>query len=199
MGSDGNKTKRFLAHLEPLRGVLEGYCRRHLNDPNGTEDVLQEMLTKTFRDFDVYQEGTNFRAWAFRYLNLEILAWNRRHHRVPNSSAMEPTADPSPDSIDVPPGTLHEIPDDVLDQCDETLASAIRELLEAERSCLLLRAIGDFKYREIAEILGLPVGTVMSHLSRARAKLRVRLNPVGNRSLCRLLNSSELDNPNSND
>lgn len=175
VSSDSAKTARYLSHLKPLQAVLEAYCRRHLHDPNGVEDVLQEMLTKTFRDFHLYREGTNFRAWVFRYLNLEILAWNRKHRRIPETAVVELAAEPSDELFETDLETVHELPDNILQRCDETLAAAIRDLSEAERSVLLLRAIGEFAYREISDILSLPVGTVMSHLSRARGKLRRRL------------------------
>ncbi|MEJ7639070.1 MAG: sigma factor, partial [Singulisphaera sp.] len=65
------KPENFLRHLEPLRGALEAYCRRSLHDPGAVGDVLQAAVANAFRDFHRYVEGTNFRAWIFRYLNGE--------------------------------------------------------------------------------------------------------------------------------
>jgi fluoride exporter len=73
-----SKAERFLAHLEPLQPALEAYCRHQLNDRSGVEDVLQTSVARAFEDFDLYHEGSNFRAWIFRYLNLTILNWTRR-------------------------------------------------------------------------------------------------------------------------
>ena len=173
-----DRAARFLQHLEPLRAALEAYSRRSVHDPNAVEDVLQEAVGKAFRDFHLYAEGTNFRAWIFRYLNLEIYAGNRSFHRQRRQALTdEPTVeDVWERAMDEPLAErLLEQPEQILSQCDDALAQAIEELSPLERSVLLLRAIGQFKHREMAEILEVPMGTVMSALSRARSRLRLRL------------------------
>jgi RNA polymerase sigma factor (sigma-70 family) len=70
---------------------------------------------------------------------------------------------------------LLEEPDLVLDRCDDALAGAVHELPDLQRSIFLLRSIGEFKYAEIAEILEIPIGTVMGLLSRSRERLRRQL------------------------
>lgn len=178
---ESSKADRFLAHLQPLQGALEAYCRHQVNDVSAVEDVLQSCLAEAFADFHRYHEGTNFRAWIFRYLNLTILNWNRRYERC-RAAAVDPS-DPN-DPVAVAAGALPQQfaadeltdqPDQVLEHCDAPLAAAIGRLSSDQRAVLLLRAVGEFKYREIATILEVPVGTVMSHLSRARAKLRREL------------------------
>jgi len=89
--SDSARGQRFLEHLEPLQTVLEAYCRRHLLDGSSVEDILQTVVTLAFRDFHRFAEGTNFRAWIFRYLNLEIR--NRKH--VAEQQRLEPLDDPA--------------------------------------------------------------------------------------------------------
>jgi RNA polymerase sigma-70 factor (ECF subfamily) len=142
------------------------------------EDVLQEAVGKAYRDFQLYAEGTNFRAWIFRYLNLEIYAGNRSFQRERREALTdEPTVeDIWGHALDEPliERLLGE-PERILSQCDESLATAIAELSPLERSVMLLRAIGQFKHREMADILEVPMGTIMSALSRARARLRLRL------------------------
>lgn len=166
-----------MEHLKPLQGALEAYCRRSVFRSAEVEDVLQTAVMKAFRDFDKYAEGSCFRAWIFKYLTLEILAGNRSirrhaHERLP--------VEPAVGSADVlrleppSPPQLVDAPQLALEHCDDALAAAVWNLRPLERSCLLLHAIGDFKYREIADILD-PVGTVMSHLSRARQRVRARL------------------------
>jgi RNA polymerase sigma-70 factor (ECF subfamily) len=164
--------------LEPLEAALEAYARRSVHDPNSAEDVLQEAVGKAFRDFHLYAEGTNFRAWMFRYLNLEIYAGNRSFHRQRHEALLEEPAIENvwEQAIDEPLlERMLEEPQRVLSQCDDALAKAIGELSPVERSVLLLRAIGQFKHREMAEILEVPMGTIMSALSRARSSLRLRL------------------------
>jgi len=185
LGRDADRTERFLHHLEPLQGALEAYCRRFLHDVNAVSDVLQNAVANTFRDFHLYVEGTNFRAWMFRYVHLEIQNSNRKHQRdrhedLPADLSVEETWDLvlSEPLLDV----LLDAPDAVLDECDDALAAAVRNLAPLERSILLLHAIGEFKYREIAEILQVPIGTVMSSLSRCRLRLRQRLAAYGEES-----------------
>jgi len=143
--------------------------------------VLQSAVANAFRDFDKYSEGTNFRAWIFRYVTLETLNRNRAARRLPgdldqHSTDEQPTV--QADALDIASFRLETLLDDpevVLDHCDGVVAESVGQLTEQERRILLLRAIGEFKYREIAEILDIPMGTVMGLLSRARTQLRSKL------------------------
>ena len=169
MSNGQKKAENFMRHLEPLQGALEAYCRRLMWDGNAVRDVLQSAVASAFRDFHLYVEGTNFRAWIFGYVHLEILTTNRkskrdRHEDLPAHLSVE---DVWQLALDEPLfKTLLDDPDHVLDRCDESLATAVRELAPMERATLLLVAIGEFKYREIAEILQVPIGTVMSTFGR---------------------------------
>jgi RNA polymerase sigma-70 factor (ECF subfamily) len=182
LGSGRAKAETFLRHLQPLQGPLEAYCRRSLWDRNATADVLQSAVANAFRDFHLYAEGSNFRAWMFQYAHLEVLNSNRKHRRdrhkeLPADLSVEETWQPARD--EALSRVLLEDPDPLLDRCDEALAAALRGLTAIERSVFLLRAVGDFTYREIAEIVAIPLGTVMSSLSRARLRLREKLVRYG--------------------
>ena len=173
---DRQKTERFVAHLEPIQRQLAVYCSRALNRSDETADVLQSAIANAFRDFDKYSEGTNFRAWMFRYVSLETLNRNRTASRLP--SRLEEQHLSQANTLDIESfrlETLLDNPEAILDHCDTVVAQSVGELTEQERKILLLRAVGDFKYREIAEILDIPMGTVMGLLSRARTQLRSRL------------------------
>ena len=171
-----------MRHLEPLQGALEAYCRRSLFDANALRDVLQSTVANAYRDFHLYAQGTNFRAWIFRYVHFEIQNSNRKHRRTGHQ---ELPSDLSVDDVwqlalDEPLfKVLLDDPDLILDQCDSVLSEAIDSLSALERSALLLHAVGEFKYREIAEILSVPIGTVMSGLARGRLRLRQRLITFG--------------------
>jgi len=170
-----------MQHLA-LQAALEGYCRRWVYDPNGLKDVLQSAVSNAFGDFQMYVEGTNFRAWIFRYVHHEILNWNRKyarskHEQLPADLSAEETWEMVLDEPLLK--ILLDDPDSILEQCDEALAEAIKVLPTTERAVLLLCAIGEFKYREIAEILHVPIGTVMSSLSRSRQRVRQRLIQCG--------------------
>jgi RNA polymerase sigma-70 factor (ECF subfamily) len=176
--SDPDRVERFLRHLEPLQGGLETYCRRALRDERELEDALQNTVARAFRDFHLYAEGTNFRAWIFQYLHTEICNRNRKHERarhepLPSDLGIEETWQLI---LDEPLAkALLDDPDLVLDRCDQALAEAIRDLPSQESEVFLLRVIGEFRYREIAEILDIPIGSAMGYLARGRLRLRQRL------------------------
>ena len=167
-----------MRHLEPLERRLELYARRVLREGADVEDTLQSALATAYRDFDLYAEGTNFRAWIFRYLNHEI---SNRNRSVDRRSERPLTAEPATDhpwadlDRDAAFQAVLEDPDRALEHFDDTVGDALRRLAQFERSALLLRALGEFSYREIAEILEIPVGSVMGYLSRARLRMRQEL------------------------
>ncbi|OGO35618.1 MAG: hypothetical protein A2Z03_09320 [Chloroflexi bacterium RBG_16_56_8] len=178
MDRNAAKAEAFMRHLGPLQGVLEAFVRRALWDPNAVGDVLQGAIATAFRDFQMYVEGTNFRAWIFRFVHLEVLSTNRKLHRTQLAPLPEDVAKENVWEAEIDEPLFRQLLDDpepVLERCDEALSQAIRDLPAAEREVLLLRAIGEFKYREIAEILQIPLGTVMSNLARSRTRLRQRL------------------------
>lgn len=149
-----------------------------LNRSSDVADVLQETIATAFEKFDLYAEGTNFRAWIFRHLNFHILNFNRKTTSLRVFDETEqPQTHISWEQI-VVERNFHDLTDSwehIREFCDEKLEQAVTQLPETERCILLLRSIGEFKYREISEILSLPVGTVMSYLSRCRARLRSQL------------------------
>lgn len=145
-----------------------------LLDRNAVADALQSAVMNAFRDFDLYAEGTNFRAWLFRYVNHEVLNRNRALGRKLETELTDDLAVVvGNESQDVQ--QLLDSPEIILDLCDDAIAQAVQRLPDQQRSIFLLRAVGEFPYREIAEILDIPIGTVMGLLSRARERLRSHL------------------------
>lgn len=175
--SSRDKSERFLRHLEPLQRAAAAYCRRMLLDRSAVADALQSAVMNAFRDFDLYAEGTNFRAWLFRYVNHEVLNRNRATGRQVATEALDELAPVIHDKGCERPDVeqLLDSPEIILDLCDDALAQAVQRLPDQQRSIFLLRAVGEFQYREIAEILDIPIGTVMGLLSRARERLRNHL------------------------
>jgi RNA polymerase sigma-70 factor (ECF subfamily) len=172
--SDQDKSAAFIAQLTPLQRQLEVYCRRLLRDRSEVEDVLQTAVMTAFSQFDRYAEGTNFRAWMFRFVTLEAFNRNRRRDpapwgELPLEAAVEPEELPATDDLAT---LLVERPGVVMEHLDGLVADALEDLPPAERTVLLLRAVGAFSYQEIHHILSIPVGSVMGYLSRARLKLR---------------------------
>jgi RNA polymerase sigma-70 factor, ECF subfamily len=167
----------FLELLRPIEQELEAYARRLVWHPQEARDALHNALARAVGAFDRYHQGTNFRAWMYTILTREALALNRRHRRqAAHEFQMEPEeiamlAEAGPVGAEPEAGSL-EACQELLDQ---DLVRALRMLGDGERATLLLRALGGFKYQEIAEALHLPVGSVIGYLGRARRKMRAAL------------------------
>ena len=163
---------RFLSLLQPIEGDLENYSRRMVFDRRDCEDALQNAVVRAFRAFDRYHDDASFRAWMFKILTNEIFAINRKRGRVAQFEiAVEPVemeefaglefGSEGPSSWDA-----------LAEALDEELLAGVQSLNQSERAVLLMRAIGELRYREIAECLAIPLGSVMGNLSRARQKMR---------------------------
>jgi RNA polymerase sigma factor (sigma-70 family) len=158
--------------LRPIERDLEAYCRRMVWQPDDAPDALQNSMLRAFRAFDRYHEDASFRAWMFKILTNEIFTINRKRARtgkfeVPAEldalEALEQAAEYTDWLLS---------PEALIETLDQDLVAALRTLNETERAVLLLRGIGEFRYREIAESLDIPLGSVMGNLSRARHKMR---------------------------
>lgn len=176
---------RFLDLLRPIRGELEGYARRMVWNPNDADDAIQNAVSRAFQAFDRYRDGTNFRAWMFKFLTNEIFALNRKYSR---NAKLEFRLEP--EELEALPALEHAAeytewllsPEALNDALDDTILCALKTLSENERSVLLLRAIADLSYAVIAEALDMPLGTVMSHLARARKQMREALRRSSRRT-----------------
>lgn len=132
------------------------------------EDLVQETLLRAWRSFDRFEPGTNARAWLFRILFNVFYARGRKIRSAP---LLVPLQLPGRETL--PPGGADF---SVLDSA--MLSAALDDLSEEHRTVILLVVVEGFTCRELAGILSLPIGTVMSRLSRARHSLRERLAPA---------------------
>ena len=146
------------------------------------EDLVQETYLRAFRSLHQFSEGTNLRAWLFRILTNTYINDYRKRQRRPTNTSLDDIEefylyDHLIDS-GVQPGD--ERPEDeVLERLTtDEVSSAIDQLPEEFRQVVVLADVEGFAYREIAEIVGIPVGTVMSRLFRARRRLRVQLHDL---------------------
>jgi RNA polymerase sigma-70 factor (ECF subfamily) len=160
-----------LTHLDALyRTALR--LSRNAQD---AEDLVQETYLNAFRSLDRFEEGTNLRAWLFRILNNAFISQYRRRKRRPSSSIEDVTEYYLYDHLvegGAAPRT--ENPEqEVLDKIgDEGVLRALEDLPVEFRQVELLADVEGFSYREIADILNIPIGTVMSRLYRARRRLQ---------------------------
>ena len=180
-----SEADRFLALLQPIERDLETYCRRLMWDPQEVPDTLQNAVMRAVAAFDRYHEDASFRAWMFKILTHEAFAMNRRHARIARHEfQLEPeelaglplTAEPEQASNQpLTPEALNEA-------LEPAVTAGLKTLTDNERAVLLLRAIGDLRYREISESLDIPLGTVMGNLARARQTMRALIARSARRS-----------------
>ena len=177
-----------LAEADAVHRLAYHLCR----DRHEADDLVQETYLRALRSADTYHPGQHgVRPWLFKILHNVLhtrRARDRRRREVLRDLESE-TRDPteqarpaagSPPSTDGHPATAGAVgPPSVAgvnwDGLDERLCRAIRLLPVAHRTVFLLSAVEDLKYREIADVVGVPVGTVMSRLSRARSALAAQL------------------------
>ena len=163
--------EEFLALLEKHRHEFYRYVARTAWDAGVVDDVFASGVLAAFENRHKFMPGTNFRAWMYRIFTNKCFVANRETKR-----AFEPleTAEAAFQAVGREPGYIDVLnePERFLDQCGDEVKEAFRRLSTAERACILLRAAERFSYKEIAEILEMPLGTVMTHLSWGRAKLR---------------------------
>jgi RNA polymerase sigma-70 factor, ECF subfamily len=151
----------------PLFDSLYNFARWLAHNATDAEDLVQETYLKALRSFASFQPGTNFRAWMFRILrNTFLSSCSTPERRMRFAMDLE-------QDLPVPPATS-ATPESLLIERSSTEAcrEAIEQLPVIFREVILLCDVEDASYREIAEILSIPVGTVMSRLSRARRAVR---------------------------
>lgn len=161
-----------LTYLDPLyRTALR--LSRH---PQDAEDLVQETYLNAFRALDRFEEGTNLRAWLFRILNNAFISQYRRRKRRPSSSLDDVSDFYLYDHLASGTATRENPEEEALNRIgDEAVLRALEALPVEFRQVELLADVEGFSYREIADILGIPIGTVMSRLYRARRRLQKSL------------------------
>jgi RNA polymerase sigma-70 factor (ECF subfamily) len=170
--------KRFQRDAIPLLDSLYAGALRMTRNPADAEDLLQETMMRAYRSFDRFEEGTNLKAWLFRILTNAYINTYRKKQREPQKVSQDEIQDfdlyrelkDHDPQLSVTPETL------VLDRLvDGDILQAIEELPEQFRLAVILSDVEDFSYAEMAEIMDVPLGTVMSRLHRGRKALQKRL------------------------
>lgn len=149
------------AHFRELRRVALRVCE----DRETADDLVQETYLRAWRSFDKFEPGTNCRAWLFRIFFYVRSEYRRSQSRQPLVFSLDYVKE----------SMLPSQTNSSLDLPLEKIKQAFAELPEPFRIAVLLSDVEGLRYREIAEVLDVPVGTVMSRLSRGRRMLRTRL------------------------
>jgi RNA polymerase sigma-70 factor, ECF subfamily len=163
------RVEDFEAAAMPHLAALYRTAKFLVHEPSEAEDLVQEVYLEAWKSFHRFEPGTNCRAWLFSIL-FHRLHHLRRHQL--RSSKVESFSDPA--EADALPATP-PVPQDLR---DEDILQALGKLPHDFREVVLLADVQEFSYKEVAETLGIPLGTVMSRLSRGRKLLRHELAHV---------------------
>ncbi len=164
----------FAEDTGEFRRPLYSTAVRLTTNPSDAEDLVQETYLRAYRSYGTFRPGTNLRAWMFRILTNAHINRYRARSRRPEETALEDLEEWLPTTSRSQPSAYgRSAEDELLDSLryDEAMA-AIRRLPAAYAEAVRLADVEGFSYREIAEVLDIPIGTVMSRLHRGRQTLR---------------------------
>lgn len=167
----------FMEETEPYRGPLYSTAFRLTTNRTDAEDLVQETYLRAYRSYGTFEEGTNVRAWLFRILtNAHINRYRANRRRVEETS-FDDVDELVHRITESGVSTFHgrSAEDELLDHLSADSAIALVSTLDAPyRETVMLADVSGLSYREIAESLDIPIGTVMSRLHRGRRILRRR-------------------------
>ena len=163
----------------PLMGSLYSAALRMTRNPADAEDLVQETYLKAYRGYGGFEEGTNLKAWLYRILTNTYINIYRAKQRRPDETELDEVEDlylyRRLGGLEAAQASRSS-EDELMDWfTEEEIKQAVEDLPEQFRLAVLLADVEGFSYKEIAEILDVPIGTVMSRLHRGRSRLQKAL------------------------
>jgi RNA polymerase sigma-70 factor (ECF subfamily) len=168
------RAQRFERDAMPYLDQLYGAALRMTRNPADAEDLVQETFAKAFAAFHQYRDGTNLKAWLYRILTNTFINTYRKKQREPQQAMSEDVEDwQLARAAEHTSSGLRSAEAEALDRLpDSDVKTALGELSDDFRLAVYLADVEGFAYKEIAEIMDTPIGTVMSRLHRGRKQLR---------------------------
>ena len=169
---------RFQRDVLPLLDSLYSGALRMTRNPADAEDLVQETMLRAYRSFDRFEPGTNLKAWLFRIMTNAYINTYRKRQREPQKVSSDELEDfDLYQELKMHDPEMSRTPETiVLDSLvDSDITEAIDSLPDQFRMAVLLSDVEGFSYAEMAEIMDVPLGTVMSRLHRGRKALQKRL------------------------